>query len=170
MEPTYRKSLLNDRSDLERIVLADRSNIQNVFLSRSNSTNINLIISNAVSDCFLDQLFTVEYSSKIIGFVQFYGFSHVDSSIFMGYLLDKDFRGQKLLAKICNNLINKYFEAKGVNVISTLVRKDNLASIKFIEKLKFRFESEIIVKSQYIWKRKNKLTLYSLTKSNFINL
>ena len=169
METTYRKSLLSDKSELEKIILSDKPNIQNLILTGYNSTNIHFIISKAVSGCFFDQLFTVEYNGKIVGFVQFYGFCQYDSSIVLGYLLDKDYRGRGIMSKICNKLITKYFKSRSINKISTIIQKDNLESVKFVERLNFNFEREIVVKYFNIWRRKNKLVIYSVTKSDFIN-
>lgn len=170
MEPTYRKALLRDKSDFERIVSTDSKNIKKTFLSGNRSANVNFIISKAVSSNPVDQLFTIEFDSNIIGFIQFYGFNNSDSSILIGYILDQNYQGKGLLHKICNELFIKYFESGIVNNIYTIIQKKNKSSIKFIEKLNFKFEKRIFTLNLFNRIFGKELNLYYLSKSNFLNL
>jgi len=164
MEPTYRKSLLRDITDIKRIINEDSSDLQKTFLTNDIETEINYIFSASVSPNIANQLFTIEYDSKIVGFVQFFGFNQLESSVKLGYYLDKEHRGKGLLYNICTELIDMNFKNGSIKKIYSIITFNNKSSIKFIQKLNFRLEKRIFTFNITNFLKGKNLRLYSLSK------
>jgi RimJ/RimL family protein N-acetyltransferase len=166
-ELSYRKSLLRDIIDFKRILNADSSIQEKAFLSKDLETEVNCIFSKLIYETNEDQLFTVEFGSTIIGFIQFYGFNQHDESIFIGYFLDKKFQGKGLLHNACNELVSMYMAQGVANKIYSIISVKNSYSIKFIKKLNFRFEKTLFGFNVLKILFRQNLRLYSISKANF---
>ena len=161
---SYRKSLLRDITDIKRIINKDLSDSSETFLTKYIDSEINYIISSSVSPNIENQLFTIEYDSNIIGFVHFYGFNKLESSVKLGYYLDINYRGKGLLIDVCTELIDTIFKNGSIKKIVSIISSNNKSSIRFIKKLNFQLEKRIFTFNITNFLLGRTLRLYSLSK------
>jgi len=135
---SYRKSMLGDMSDLKMMLNEDKDSISSTFLTHTIDTEIHHLFSRPLSSFDLNQLFTVENQSEIVGYVHFYGFDIDKCEVYMGYYLQRSYRGKGLLQSVCKDLIDSYFRTGSVNKINVITETKNKPSIKFLEKLNFQ--------------------------------
>ncbi len=85
--------------------------------------------------------------NKIIGFVFLYEIEADNSMIDFrfGYLLSKEYWGKGLGTELIKAMVNKFKLAGNINSISGGVEKDNIGSIKVLERTGFiRIDEEVI--------------------------
>ena len=83
-----------------------------------------------------DALIVAEINKEIIGFVMFAHHIPTGKVTFEDAWINKKFRGKGLIEKLTKEGI-KDLKKKGATYICSLVKTDNIASIKFLEKNKF---------------------------------
>ena len=103
MKARYRKALLSDKFELEQMILSSDNDIKNILLSPNLDESVNYIISKTIDKSSIEILYSIEYNSSLIGFVQFYGFNPKESSIFIGYIIDSTYRGNGILKECCRD-------------------------------------------------------------------
>ncbi len=169
MEPKIRNAILSDLSDLERIVLSEEHEIEDLLLSEYESSTINFIVAQSLSKNQINKLYTIEIESEVVGFVSFYAFNKDKGSVFLGYVLAKAYRGRGFMYSLCHSLISRYFEAYNLDSIKSIIVKQNSISEKLLLKLDFKFVGEM--KSEKTKLNPNhRICLYSLNRNDFNNL
>ena len=150
-------------------MLSQKHEIEDLLLSNYDSKSINFIAAQSLSKHQINKLFTIEIESKVVGFVNFYAYNKNDASVFLGYVLAKEYRGKGYMYTLCCSLINNYFEAYNLDTIKTVIEKQNAASERFLQKLHFKFVCEMKTKKTKLNPNYN-ICLYCLNRNDFKNL
>lgn len=132
--------LLNDYTDIEYLI---KTNIEDShYWSVDIESDIKIIISQNISNKTLNKSFCIVSQSIIIGLIYFYNYDLIKNSIFMGYLLDKKFRGKGIMSYSIKYLIDIYMKLN-VESIYTITDTRNLRSEKTLKRIGFT-ENKII--------------------------
>ncbi len=80
-------------------------------------------------------LFIACYKNDQVGMVRI---DNIKNELFVGIVIDKKYRNKKLSVQMFNKVINRQKKKVKNLILKAKIKKDNLSSIKMIEKLGFK--------------------------------
>ena len=78
------------------------------------------------------------FTEKLIGTICLFDFSEDHSKVEIGFELLPDFQGQGIMQEAASKVIHFGFQKPGLNSIIAFTHSANQASIRVLEKLKFK--------------------------------
>lgn len=150
--------LTTERLTLRQLAIDDE---QQIFTLRSDS-EINRYLDRQVSNTsddarnFINKItesgslyWAITFIDKnlLIGTICLFGFSHDNSKCEIGYELLTDFQGQGIMKEAMEKVIAYAFNTIKVKKIEALLHRDNLNSIKLLEKFSFKNSNESDMKN-----------------------
>ena len=167
--------LTTERLNLRRPAITDE---QEIFILRSDS-EINKYLdrqaSNTLEDArdFINKVnentnknnsiywaITLSNTNKLVGTVCLYGFSAENDKCEMGYELLTNFQGQGIMKEAVEKVIDYAFNTIKLQKIEAFSHRDNMRSIKLLEKCSFKDSNEPAEPD-------TDLICYHLTNSNY---
>ena len=145
--------LITERLTLRQLAIDDE---QQIFTLRSDS-EINKYLDRQVSNTsddarnFINKItesdslyWAITFSDKnlLVGTICLFGFSDENYNCEIGYELLTDFQGQGIMKEAVEKVIDYAFNTIKVKQIEAFLHRDNLSSIKLLEKFSFRNSSE----------------------------
>ena len=143
---TLRQPVLNDeqeiftlRSDSKINKYLDRQICNTIDDARHfiNKVNENIKINNSVYWAI-----TLTDKNRLVGTICLFGFSIENDKCEIGYELLTDFQGQGIMKEAAEKVLDYAFNTIKVQKIEAFLHRDNLPSIKLLEKLSFRNSNE----------------------------
>ena len=145
--------LTTERLTLRQLVINDE---QEIFTLRSDSEinkYLDRQISNTIDDArnFIhkitksDSLYwaiTLSDKNLLVGTICLFGFSDENYKCEIGYELLTNFQGQGIMKEALEKVIDYAFNTIKVKKIEAFMHRDNLSSIKLLEKFSFRNSNE----------------------------
>lgn len=145
--------LTTERLTLRQLVINDE---QEIFTLRSDSEinkYLDRQISNTIDDArdFINKIIrsdslywaiTLSDRNKLVGTICLFGFSDENDKCEIGYELLTNFQGQGIMKEAVEKVIDYAFNTIKVKKIEAFMHRDNLSSIKLLEKLSFRNSNE----------------------------
>lgn len=157
-----RKVFLNDKSDLYRLI-KDNSKFD-TFWVRDIEYDINVLVSQNITYKSPNQTYCILIDENLVGYVHFFDYDEYDRTIYMGYLLDKAHQGKGIMYDACFKTISEVFENSPINEIKVITEKDNIQSIKLLERLGFSYAKHIAFKKKSLIKYNFRKADYSFKK------
>jgi ribosomal-protein-alanine N-acetyltransferase len=145
--------LTTERLTLRQLVINDE---QEIFTLRSDSEinkYLDRQISNTIDDArdFINKItrsdslywaITLSDKNVLIGTICLFGFSDENYKCEIGYELLTNFQGQGIMKEAVEKVIDYAFNTIKVKKIEAFMHRDNLSSIKLLEKFSFRNSNE----------------------------
>ena len=145
--------LTTERLTLRQLVINDE---QEIFTLRSDSEinkYLDRQISNTIDDArnFINKItesdslywaITLSDKNILVGTVCLFGFSDEKYKCEIGYELLTNFQGQGIMKEAVEKVIDYAFNTIKVKKIEAFMHRDNLSSIKLLEKFSFRNSNE----------------------------
>ncbi len=143
---TLRQLVINDeqeiftlRSDSEINKYLDRQKSKTIDDARNFINQVNENISKSDS---LYWAITLSDKNILVGTICLFGFSDENDKCEIGYELLTNFQGQGIMKEALEKVINYAFNTIKVKKIEAFMHRDNLSSIKLLEKFSFRNSNE----------------------------
>lgn len=76
-------------------------------------------------------------TNKLIGFITLHNFDYQNRCVKLGYVINKEYRGQGITLESLNRVIHYVFENSDLVRIQASISTKNIASIRFLEKANF---------------------------------
>jgi len=145
--------LTTERLTLRQLVINDE---QEIFTLRSDSEinkYLDRQISNTIDDArnFINKItendslywaITLSDKNILVGTICLFGFSDENYKCEIGYELLTNFQGQGIMKEAVEKVIDYAFNTIRVKKIEAFMHRDNLSSIKLLEKFSFRNSNE----------------------------
>lgn len=145
--------LTTERLTLRQLVINDE---QEIFTLRSDSEinkYLDRQISNTIDDArnFINKIIendslywaiTLSDKNILVGTICLFGFSDENYKCEIGYELLTNFQGQGIMKEALEKVIHYAFNTIKVKKIEAFMHRDNLSSIKLLEKFSFRNSNE----------------------------
>ena len=145
--------LTTERLTLRQLAISDE---QEIFTLRSDSEinkYLDRQISNTIDDArsFIDKItknnslywaITLSDKNILVGTICLFGFSDENHKCEIGYELLTNFQGQGIMREAVEKVIDYAFNTIKVKKIEASLHRDNLSSIKLLEKFSFRNSNE----------------------------
>ena len=145
--------LTTERLTLRQLAINDE---QEIFILRSDSEinkYLDRQISNTIDDArnFINKIIksdslywaiTLSDKNILVGTICLFGFSDENYKCEIGYELLTNFQGQGIMKEAAEKVIDYAFNTIKVKKIEAFMHKDNLSSIKLLEKFSFRNSNE----------------------------
>ena len=145
--------LTTERLTLRQLVINDE---QEIFTLRSDSEinkYLDRQISNTIDDArnFISTIIkndssywaiTLSDKNILVGTISLFGFSDENYRCEIGFELLTNFQGQGIMKEAVEKVIDYAFNTIKLNKIEAFLHKDNLSSIKLLEKFSFRNSNE----------------------------
>ena len=145
--------LTTERLTLRQLVINDE---QEIFTLRSDSEinkYLDRQISNTIDDArnFINKItendslywaITLSDKNILVGTICLFGFSDENYKCEIGYELLTNFQGQGIMKEAVEKVIDYAFNTIKVKKIEAFMHRDNLSSIKLLEKFSFRNSNE----------------------------
>lgn len=145
--------LTTERLTLRQLVINDE---QEIFILRSdNEINkyLDRQISNTINDArnFINRItknnssywaITLSDKNILVGTICLFGFSDENYKCEIGYELLTNFQGQGIMKEAVEKVIDYAFNTIKIKKIEASLHRDNLSSIKLLEKFSFRNSNE----------------------------
>ena len=145
--------LTTERLTLRQLAITDE---QEIFTLRSDSEinkYLDRQLSNTIDDArnFIDKItknnslywaITLSDKNILVGTICLFGFSDENYKCEIGYELLTNFQGQGIMKEAVEKVIDYAFNTIKVKKIEASLHRDNLSSIKLLEKFSFRNSNE----------------------------
>jgi ribosomal-protein-alanine N-acetyltransferase len=139
---TLRQLVINDEQEIFTL----RSDIEiNKFLDRQISNTIDdarNFINKIIKSDSLYWAITLSEKNILVGTICLFGFSDENDKCEIGYELLTNFQGQGIMKEAVEKVIDYAFNTIKVKKIEASMHRDNLSSIKLLEKFSFRNSNE----------------------------
>lgn len=123
-------------------------------------SDLNTLIAQNITNKTPNQSYCIIMDTNLVGFVHFYNYDENNNTVFMGYLLDKEYQGKGIMIDACMKIIPMIFENYTVKEIIVITVQDNTKSKSLIHKLGFKQTEQFYVKDK-------EFEIYYLQKSNY---
>ena len=149
--------LTTERLTLRQLVIADEQEIFtlrsdseiNKYLDRQLSNTIddarnfiNRVNENVIKNDSIYWAITLNDRNIMVGTICLFGFSDENYKCEIGYELLTNFQGQGIMKEAVEKVIDYAFNTIKVKKIEAFMHRDNLSSIKLLEKFSFRNSTE----------------------------
>lgn len=145
--------LKTERLTLRQLAIDDEQQIFTLRSDREINKYLDRQVCNTIDDArnFIDKItksdflywaITLCHKNVLVGTICLFGFSDENYKCEIGYELLPSFQGQGIMKEAVEKVIDYAFHTIKVKKIETILHRDNLSSIKLLEKLSFINSSE----------------------------
>ena len=145
--------LTTERLTLRQLVINDEQEIFTLRSDREINKYLDRQISNSIDDArnFINKItenhslywaITLNDKNILVGTICLFGFSDENYKCEIGYELLTNFQGQGIMKEAVEKVIDYAFNTIKVKKIEAVMHRDNLSSIKLLEKFSFRNSNE----------------------------